>query len=694
MQLGLNFGRVRRSLPLIMQDEISECGHACVAMVACYFGHCIDLPALRKKFMSSIRGISLGEIQMMLHRLEIEARALYVPMQEIHLVPCPAILFWNNAHFVVLKRVRKNYIVIHDPAIGVVRYSKKEFEQHFSGVVLEVEPAESMSLLDARESLKLRDMIRCIQGTGKFLSGLAVLSLVIEILGLTHPLMLQYLTDNIVQTSYMQNIYVIMLGFFWLVLCHTLFDYQRRQLIVYLSHYLTEKFSTQVFGYLLKAPLDFFEKRNHGDIQNKFQSIETIQKKISTDLITSLLDGGFAILTLLLMLLYSTSMTLIVIISLCLLILLRYISFNSLKKSTYFSLKHHARVASIFLETIQGITTVKMFNKEKRQTTYWRNGLIQALNSDIKIARMQNYYVLLQQLLSNLEHGSVMLLGAYLIIKDQITLGMFMAMLGFRQLVSQKAIASIQGIFEFKLIDVSLSRLSDLVTHKPENHALDGLQPPAVKGRLELNNIGFRYHDQSPFVFKNISFSVAAGEKIALIGPSGIGKTTLLKIMMGLLPSTIGEIYLDQYTLSAVGVQNYRKMTAAVMQDDMLFSGTIWENICFFDEMASLPNVYEAAEKAQIHEEIMAFPMGYQTRLGHLGTSLSGGQKQRILLARALYKKPKWLFLDEATAHLDCHNEQKINQALKNLNITQIIVAHRQETIRMVDRVIDMQQYG
>ena len=215
-------------------------------------------------------------------------------------------------------------------------------------------------------------------------------------------------------------------------------------------------------------------------------------------------------------------------------------------------------------------------------------------------------------------------------------------------------------------------------------------QQREIKGAIQLKNISFKYHSSQPFILKNLNLEIKAGEKIAIIGPSGCGKTTLLKILMGLLSVNQGEIIIDDISIKEFGLANLRKLSAAVMQDDMLLSGSLLDNIVFFDEAIDYARVHEVAKTAFIHDFIVTLPMGYETIIGELGSSLSGGQKQRILLARALYRKPKILFLDEATSHLDSDNEIKINQALQALNITQIIIAHRIETIRMADRVIDL----
>jgi len=281
-------------------------------------------------------------------------------------------------------------------------------------------------------------------------------------------------------------------------------------------------------------------------------------------------------------------------------------------------------------------------------------------------------------------------IGALLVIKNEFSVGMLLAFLAYRHMLVNKTTSLIHNVTEFKLITLQLNRLEDILFQEPEviGTGLGGVEE--IKGALHLKNIFFSYHGKENFILNNVSLTISPSEKIVIIGPSGCGKSTLLKVMMGLLSSTAGEIFIDDTPLHNFGLKNYRNLTASVMQEDTLLSGSIIDNITFFDESINLENVYTVSKLACIHETIIKLPMAYETLVGEMGSTLSGGQKQRILLARALYKRPKLLFLDEATSHLDVDNERSINIALKSLKITQVVIAHRKETIEMADRVIDL----
>lgn len=657
-------------------------------MISNFWGHRLDLHTIRSLHKPSTRGVTLRDINQIFEGLGFKTRALRVPLNELHRIKGPAVLHWNMNHVVVLKRVKKKGILIHDPAFGARLCGHEELSKSFTGVVLEVEKSQNFDQLTTQTKLSLYDLMKTTIGIKSLLGLLLVLSLSIELLGLLNPLFMQYVTDHVIGASDATNLYTFAAGFTIVLLAHAFTECIRAHLVLYITTHLTEAFSSNVMKHLLALPLTFFEARHKGDIQSKFQAIDQIQKKISTDFINTLLDGFLFVVNLLVMFTYSRLLTSIVFLALLLYVGIRYISYHSLKKQTVTSIHQHAKAASVFLETLHAIKPIKSFVKESMQWNTWRNGYIDALNADIQVSRIQIAYQIINQLLFHLEHMIVICVGAKLVLTNQLTVGMLVAFLAYRLLLVTKSATFIQHVFDYKLITIQLNRLSDILFQKPEVLSPGCGARSCIKGSLSLRNISFQYNRDT--VFSNITLDIKAGEKIAIVGPSGCGKSTLLKVMMGLLLPTSGEVFIDGLSLSDFGLKNYRDAVASVMQEDILLSGTIWDNIAFFEEDVDRARLYHVAQLACIHATIQQFPMGYETLVGDMGSTLSGGQKQRILLARALYKQPKLLFLDEATSHLDVDNEKSINAALKSLDITQVIIAHRQETIQMADRVFDL----
>lgn len=693
MRFALQFSK-KHKLPLILQSENAECGHACVAMILNFHGYFIDLPTLRKINNPSSYGATLKDLHKLFEHLGFTTRALRLSLDQLKMLKKPAIIHWNMNHFVVLKRATNKRITIYDPAFGIKRYTFEEASKFFTGIVLEVEKTTDFSTLKKLKKLKLYDLVKTAVGINKFIIFLLLLSLSIEILSLINPLFMQYVIDKIIGTSSANNLTVLAIAFALLIVIQTFAEYIRGNMTIYLTSNLTEQLSSNIVKHILKLPLDFFEKRHKGDIQSKFQSVDQIQKKISTDFINIVLDGLMIAINMAVMLVYSITLTALVLFSLSLFLLIRFSSYHFLKKDTESSTYQHAKATSIFLEMLHAITPIKSFLKENNRFNSWRNCYISSLNADIRVSRIAVFYNAISKLLFNLELISVITVGAWLVLSGRFSAGMLMAFLSYRLLLVNKATLFIHSLFDYKLISVQLNRLSDILFQEPEIIKKGHGDIHKVQGSLILKNISFKYNLNERDIFSNINIRVNAGEKIAIVGPSGCGKSTLLKVMMGLLQQTQGTIYLDEIPIDEFGLSNYRDIATSVMQDDSLLSGSILENISFFDEIIDLERVYYVSKIACIHDLIRKLPMRYETLVGDMGSTLSGGQKQRILLARALYKQPKILFLDEATSHLDEICEKQINIALKSLNITQIVIAHRIETIQMADRVIDMEKFG
>jgi len=689
MDTELNLFKKKNKLPLIKQVQFSECGHACIAMISNFHGHHIDLHHLRTIEEPAINGTNMSDLVRLLTHLKFHTRVIRADINELKTIQSPVILHWNMNHFVVLDTVNSRYAIIHDPAVGRRKISLTELSDSFTGVILEVEKNEDFSAIIASNRLGILDLFRCFQGLKNSLFILLILSLVIELFILINPIFLQFITDNVSSVNNLHNLFVIALGFIILIICHTFTEYIRSNFVVYLTNRMSEYFSSGVMNHLLKLPFDYFERRHKGDILSRFHSMKEIQNKMTTDSINTLLDGVVIILTMIIMLIYSVPLACMAVVSLAIYLTLRILSYNHLKSQTEISIGEHANVNSRFLEILQSIMPIKLYAKEATLFRDWKNYLIKAMNADIKIARANILYSTTNIFLFNIEYVMVITIGAILITKNHFSVGMLIAFLAYRQILINKATSFMHKIIDFKLVSVQIERVADILTHKPEaeSHVIIDAD---VHGKVSIQQLHYKYPGSQQFVLNDINFQVSPAEKVVITGPSGIGKTTLLKIMLGLIQPTSGKILIDDIELNLLGAKKYRAACASVMQDDTLISGSILDNITFMDNKIDIERVHAVAKSAQIHDDILKMPMSYETLIGDMGSALSGGQKQRVLLARALYKRPKILFLDEATSHLDVETEIKINQSLKQLQITQIMIAHREESIKMADRVIHL----
>ena len=548
----------RPKLPMILQDERAECGHACVAMISNYFGHKLDLYSIRRVSHTSSRGVTLLDMNQLLERLGFVTRPLKVPLAELRLIKCPAILHWNMNHFVVLKKVKKKKVVIHDPAVGVRQCSLDEVSQSFTGIVLEVEKSSDFKEIKSQNKLTLFGLIKTMHGVNKYIVLLLLVSLSIEILSLLNPLFLQYVTDDVIGFSERSNLYVIGSGFLILTLIQGFTEYIRGNMVIFFTNNLTEQFSSNVVKHVLKLPLSFFEKRHKGDLQSKFQAIDQIQKKISTDFVNTVLDGLMIIINVVVMMVYSPLLMVMVVAALCIGLGIRYVSYQHLRKQTESSIHQHAKAATVFLETLQGIVPIKSFLKETVRFNTWRHCYINSLNADINVSKMNVFYHVANQMLFHVEYILVVSIGALLVLSNQFSVGMLLAFLSYRLLLVNKATSFIQNIVDYKLISIQLSRLSDILFQQQEVIGTGSGEITKIKGALSLRDISFRYNDRDRFILSKVSLHINAGEKLAIIGPSGCGKSTLLKVMIGLLEKTDGEIYIDNRRIKDFGLKNYR----------------------------------------------------------------------------------------------------------------------------------------
>ena len=371
--------------------------------------------------------------------------------------------------------------------------------------------------------------------------------------------------------------------------------------------------------------------------------------------------------------------------------LLRFFFFHMMRQRSLDLMVARAQEGTTFIETVRAIQSIKLFGRETERGAVWMNRYAETVRADTSVRTLKQTFQNFNEFIFGVENIVIVLLGARAVLADTMTVGMLLAFMSYKHQFVSKASALIERAIEFRMLDLYLDRLSDIAIAEPEPIGRPvGSHVPPLHGFIEVRNLAFRYAEGEPYVFENVSFRISVGEYVAITGPSGGGKTTLLKIMLGLMQPTHGQVLVDGSPLAHIGPDAYRNNIGVVMQDDHLLSGTIADNICFFDETVDQTQMTRCAKLAGIHDDIMQMPMSYNSLIGDMGTSLSGGQRQRILLARALYKKPRILFMDEGTSNLDLATERRVSSAIQGLGLTRIIIAHRPETIASASRRIIM----
>ncbi|MEG9340500.1 peptidase domain-containing ABC transporter [Klebsiella pneumoniae] len=683
--------RWRRRVPVIHQTETSECGLACLAMICGHFGKNIDLISLRRKFNLSARGANLAGINSIAEQLGMVTRALSLELDELGALKTPCILHWDFSHFVVLVSVKRNRYVLHDPARGRRNVGLEEMTRYFTGVALEVWPGSEFSEETTQNRIQLRSLINSIYGIKSTLAKIFCLSVVIEAINLVMPVGTQLVMDYAIPAGDRGLLTLISAGLMFFILLRAATGMLRAWSSLVMGTLINVQWQSGLFNHLLRLPLAYFERRKLGDIQSRFGSLDTLRATFTTSVVGAIMDSIMVVGVFVMMLLYGGYLTWIVLGFTTVYVLIRLVTYGYYRQISEETLVRGARASSYFMETLYGIATVKIQGMAERRGTHWLNLKIDAINSGIKLTKMDLFFGGINTFVAACDQVAILWLGTSLVIDNQMTIGMFVAFGSFRGQFSDWVASLTNFLLQLRMMSLHNERIADIALHekeekKPELDIVADMTPVS----LETTDLSYRYDSQSAPVFSGLYLSVTPGESVAITGTSGAGKTTLMKVLCGLFEPDSGKVLVNGTDIRQLGINNYHRMIACVMQDDRLFSGSIRENICGFSEEMDEAWMIECARASYIHDVIMKMPMGYETLIGELGEGLSGGQKQRIFIARALYRRPGILFMDEATSSLDTESERFVNVAIRNMNITRVIIAHRETTLRTVDRTISI----
>lgn len=683
--------QLRTRVPFVHQTESSECGLACLAMICGHYGKHSDLIALRQQFNLSARGTTLSGLRYIADQMELSSRALSLDLNELSALKVPCILHWGFNHFVVLVSVKQNRVVLHDPARGRRTVKLDEISEYFTGIALEVWPGSAFKAETDRNRFSLRALIGRVFGLKRALGKIFCLSLIIESINLLIPIATQLVMDHAIPAGDVGLLTLICVGLLLFTLLRSALSAFRSWSSLLMTTLINVQWQSGLLNHLLRLPLSYFERRRLGDIQSRFGSLDKLRETFTTSVVGALIDGTMVVGVVIMLILYGGWLTGVVLGFTALYVLIRLTTYGTYRELSEEALVREARTRSYFMETLYGIATVKMQGISERRGVHWLNLEIDTINTKIKIKKMDLLFGGLNSFLSACDQITILWLGSTLVINNEMTIGMFIAFGVFREQFAERIWKLINFLMQLRMMNLHNERIADIALtppekRKPDKQIINTMRPVS----LEVTALSYRYDDHSMDVFHGLSIHVLAGESVAITGPSGAGKTTLMRVLCGLLEPQRGKIMVDGRDIQDMGLNNYRKIIGCVMQDDKLFSGSIRENICGFDENSDDEWLEECARASYIHDVILKMPMGYDTLIGELGEGLSGGQKQRIFIARALYRKPGILFMDEATSALDQDSENYVNQAIKKLNITRIIIAHRESTIASVERVISL----
>jgi ATP-binding cassette subfamily B protein RaxB len=684
--MGLFTSRV----PVILQSEAPECGIACLAMVASYHGYLTDLSAMRVRLSPSLKGVTLKNLSVIAESMGLNARGVQVPLDGLGKLSLPAVLHWDMNHFVVLVAVSGRKITVHDPSRGRRVLTLAEASRHFTGVAMEFAPTPNFRKRDEREQVSAWQLLTVAHGLKGTIAQIFILSLALEVFAIAMPFFLQFVVDRVLVGRDRDLLTVLALAFGALVVISVAVSAVRAWVSVYLSTNLNMRLLSTLFAHMVRLPLAWFEKRNIGDIVSKFRSVDAVQRTLTTTFVETVVDGLMVVLTLFVMAWYSLTLTGVVIGAALLYGVTRWFLYYPQRYATDEQLSHEAKSATHFIETLRGMMAIKLNLRENERRAAYQNLVVDQVNAGVKVQNIGILQRTSSTLVFGLENVVIIWLGAIAVMDGKFSIGMLYAFLGFKLVFLGRINALVDKWNDFRMLDLHAERIADIALSE-EEPARSGFSGEANAGALtiEASGLAFAYGPEG-FVFRGVDFAVRPGESVAIVGPSGCGKTTLIKVLVGLLEPTEGIVRVNGRDLRDWDLSQYRSRIGAVMQEDQLFVGTIEDNISFFDPDHDPERVRQCARAAMIDEEISAMPMAYNTIVGSLGMALSGGQKQRVLLARALYRRPQVLFLDEAFDQLDVDRENRVMEQLSGPQVSIVIVSHRPESARAMQSVFEL----
>ena len=678
----------------MLQTNAADCGVACLAMIAAAHGRSASVPEIRKRIGLGTHGNSVKAIIDLARPLGLRARALRLEPDDAPSLATPCLLLWGTRHFVVLKRATGRSWVVHDPAVGVRRYRRGEIERYFSGIAVELAP--SGTFRDAQlpaPKLEIRAIWAQARGIASVLATLLALSAVLQAIALVSPMYVQLVVDDGLAHEDRELLAVLGLGFGGIVAIGAITTYLRSAIGLYAGATLSDRIAANLCDHLLRLPLLFFVQREIGDLNARFGSLAPVLKMLTSGIVAVLIDGFLACTTLVLLRLYDATLTWVVLGFWLASLAVQLGGVRRLRDLKRESIRASAAEQTIFIESLRSILSVKANAMEGPRADLWRQQHLDAIDTSTRQQRFSIRLDLVRAFIAGAENMLVVYLGALAVLRGDLSIGMLYAFIAYKSHFVRAASSLVDQAVEIRMLKLHLERLAEIVhTEAETTNDVARTIEAGIRGGISARGIRFRYAPHLPEVLSDVSFDVAPGSEIALVGGSGSGKSTLLRILIGLVTPDGGEVLVDARRAIGECRAAVKAGTGVVLQGDSLFTGSIRDNVGLFALDVDGERIAECCRIAAIGDEIEALPMAYDTPLGDMGVTLSAGQMQRLLIARALYKQPRLLVLDEATANLDDATRAHLNANLRSLGITIIRVTHRLDEIAQCDAVYLLEQ--
>ena len=642
----------------------------------------------RGKFSVSQRGTTLAQLREYAESIGFQCRAVKVHMDLLDQLQLPAILHWDLNHFVVLESVKNRVVHIVDPALGRQRLDSNEVSAHFTGVALEMSPTPTMKPSRPSQSVRLIDFLPAFRGLEGSLFNVFLITIALQVFTLIMPLSTQFMVDQGIRQSDLGIVIAIAIGFSGVVVVSAIANWTRSLLVLYVGNTAAFRVVSSLVHRLIRLPDFWFVSHHTGDVISRFESTSHVRNFLITGAFTILIDAAVTMGVLVVLFLYSPVLTLATLVFLILFSSLTYGTSGRMRGLTNEMINANARERTTFIENVERQRAIKLLGMAVLREDVWSEQYVESVNANTRLMKFSAHVGLANGVLGGLESITVLMLGSASVIAGSFTLGMMFAFISYANMLSSRSRSLIGALVGLRLLRLHLERISEISLENVEDGE-NSLHEQTLKGEVEVQELTFRYGDDQPAVLQEFNLKVAPGEFLVISGRSGSGKSTIIKLLCGLIHPQKGAIRIDGIDLKSFGINQYRRQLGVVMQDDDLFSGSLLENIAI-ENRFNVDKVKQAAREACIHDEIMRLPMEYHTLVGHMGAAMSGGQKQRVMIARAFYRKPAIFIMDEGTAHLNDELQQAVLRNLRSTGSTIIAVTHDDRVIAHADQHINL----
>ncbi len=687
-------GTHRRRVPCLTQMSAIECGAACLAMILRYYGRKTSISEIRERYGVGRDGLSALSIVKAARNYGLRVRAISLQTNDFRFVHLPAIVHWAFNHFLIVERWSPHFVDVVDPASGRKRLTAEEFDEGFTGVVITLEPGEHfVRRTTPTTQITVRMYVKqYIKQAPKVLFQIIGASLLLQVFGLAVPVLTKVLVDQVIPFDLTNTLTLLGVGMLVLLLSQMVTMQLRTSLLVYLQARIDTQITPNFFEHMLMLPQRFFEQRSNGDILARVTSITVIRDIVSSHLISTLLDGSLIVVYFLILLSQSLTFSFLVLIIGLLQVALLLATNPAIRMLANRELAAIGKSQGYTTEVLTGIATIKAAGAEQRAFERWSNLFFDQLNISVRHNYLTATIGTFMATLSTLAPMLLLWVGAIQVLNGTMEVGTMLALNALAGIFLAPLVSLVSTGQELQVVRAHLERIADVVEAETEQDIQQVQPAPRLTGRISLEHVSFRYDPNASDVLKDITVHIEPGQKVAIVGRTGSGKSTLGKLLLGLCLPTDGEILYDGIPLRTLNFQEVRAQFGVVTQDSTIFSGSIRQNITFNDPDLGMEDIIETALAAALHDDIMEMPMEYETFVSEGGSALSGGQRQRLAIARALAHTPVILLLDEATSALDVITERIVEQNLKALACTQIIIAHRLSTIHNADTILVLDQ--